>query len=203
MIVVDTVEQGTEEWRAIKCGLPSASKFDKILTATREKSEQRTAYMNKLIAERLMGRPLDGYQNDSMLRGTDMEPEARAFYEFNRDAEIKQVAFVYGDDSMRYGASPDGLVLPTGGLEMKNPEAHTHIEYMRAGKCPTKYWVQVQGNIWICEADWWDFLSYYPGLDPLIVRVPRDDDFIAALRDEVLRFCDDLDETTNKLRKAA
>jgi hypothetical protein len=44
-----------------------------------------------------------------------------------------------------------------------------------------KYYPQVQGCLWITERDWWDFVSFHPEMEILIVRVERDDKYINSL----------------------
>jgi putative phage-type endonuclease len=182
MIILDC-EQGTSEWLQARLGIPTASSFDSIITSTGKPSTQADAYANKLIAEWLVGAPVDEYKNDWMLRGNELEPQARAYYEMQADCEVKQVGFVLRDDR-RVGCSPDGLT--AGGLvEIKCPAPHTHVEYLLNGKVPTKYIPQVQGQMLITESEWCDFVSYHPLMPPVIVRVARDEKFIAALNEEL------------------
>jgi hypothetical protein len=89
-------------------------------------------------------------------------------------------------DTLEAGASPDGLVGESGGLEIKCPMPATHIEYLRDGRLPSKYIQQVQGCLWISGRDWWDFMSYHPKMTPLIIRVYRDEVFIKALESVVI-----------------
>jgi hypothetical protein len=52
---------------------------------------------------------------------------------------------------------------------------------------------------------WCDFVSYDPRLPErlrlLVVRVPRDDDYIKMLEQEVTTFLQELDDKLNKLEK--
>ncbi|MCZ4089301.1 YqaJ viral recombinase family protein [Sinorhizobium psoraleae] len=45
--------------------------------------------------------PTEGFTNAAMQWGTDMEPEARAAYEFYRAEEVEQVAFATFDTACR------------------------------------------------------------------------------------------------------
>jgi hypothetical protein len=78
-------------------------------------------------------------------------------------------------DEFECGASPDGLVGDDGGLEIKCPLPHTHVSYLRAGDVTGKYIPQIQGCLWITGREWWDFMSYHPAMEDLIVRVYRDE----------------------------
>jgi len=182
------IEQGSDEWRAARCGIPTASCFGRILTPTGKRSTQADAYMRELLAEWASGTPKEHYVTKDMQNGTDLEPEARAFYEFEQGASVKQVGLVFLDGTRTIAASPDGLVGDNGGLEIKCPKPATHIETVLSLGIPLKYNPQVQGNLWVTGREWWDFLSYCPGLRPYVTRVHRKTGYIKLLSDEVRYF---------------
>lgn len=183
MIVLDH-EQGSEEWLAARLGKPSASNFAKLITSSGKPSTSANSYINQLISERLISSPQEIYQNEHMIRGNELEPDARETYEFITDHKVEQVGFILSDDKY-YGCSPDGLIADSGGLEIKCPAPNNHVAYLRANKIPSKYWQQVQGCLWITGRDWWDFMSYHPEMPHLITRVERDEEFIKKLAAEV------------------
>ena len=47
--------------------------------------------------------------------------------------------------------------------------------------------------------DWVDFLSYYPGIKPLIIRVNRDEKFLKALRVKLEVFVMELKDLVKKI----
>jgi len=191
-------EQMSEEWFKIRCGIPTASNFDKLITSKGESSKQRQKYLYKLAGESVSGKAEETYQNVVMLRGIEMEEEARNLYTVATDNEVQKVGFCLADGG--YGASPDGLVGDKGNIEIKCPIASTHVEYLLANKLPTDYFQQTQGQILVTEREWVDFVSYYPGLKPLIVRVDRDDAFIKKLQIELEVFCQELKEVISKIK---
>lgn len=200
-MIIETMEQLKPEWFAARCGIPSASRFNEIVTSTGNPSKQAKNYMFTLAGERIIGMKSEGYQSPAMKRGTELEPEARALYEFTQNVQVVQVGIVYKDGRKRYSCSPDGLVGEDGGLEIKCPNLSTHVEYLLDGKMPTTYICQVQGSLMITGRKWWDFLSYYPGMDPFLIRVERDEKLISAMGEQLELFCDELDKTVEKLRK--
>lgn len=178
MIVLDC-EQGSQEWLEARLGIPTASEFDKIITGTGKPSSQASTYMNKLLAEWMTGKSNGMEQTDWMQRGNELEADARMLYTLTTDIEVETVGLVYKDDRKLVSCSPDGL--SEGGLELKCPAPHTHVEYLLSGKIPTKYIPQVQGAMYITDRQWWDFMSYHPEMPPLLVRVERNDKYIDAL----------------------
>ena len=192
-------EQGSPEWLQARLGVPSASSYAKLITTTGRASAQADAYINQLVAERLTGEPTFFQVTDPMQRGMDLEPLARTAYEMETGNLVIQVGFLM-HDTLDAGASPDGLIGENGGLEIKCPSGHTHVEYLRDDVLPTKYFQQVQGCLWISGRDWWDFMSYHPRMEPLIVRVFRDEQFIKALECAVIDAVKTIEILTAKFR---
>lgn len=200
MILLNEFQQGSAEWALARLGIPTASCFDKILTPkTMKLSGQADGYMHQLIAEQLLGVPLEDATSGFLERGSIMEERAVRYYELQRDMETEPVGFILRDDR-RAGASPDRLVGNDGLLEIKIPKADKHIAYLLDAE-GIGYRCQVQGQIWIAEREWNDTLSYNPELPPALVRQYRDEKFIAALAAAVEQFNEMLDEAKEKLQK--
>ena len=199
-MIICEMPQQTDLWYAEKAGLPSASNFDKIITIEGKPSKQREKYMYSLSAERITKKKEDTFQSFSMQRGVELEAEARQYYELINDCEVRQVGLCYPNEDKKYGCSPDGLVLEDGGLEIKCPTAAVHVGYLLDGKLPSDYFQQVHGSLLVTGRRWWDFLSYYPGLRPLIIRVEPDKKFIKALEIELEKFCCELSALVEKIR---
>lgn len=200
MKIYDGLEQGTNEWHAVKSGLPTASNFDKILTAKGEKSKSIKTYIYQLVGERILGRTEEGFKSDWMERGNEIEDEARSLYEFKTDNNVDQVGFIRIEKPL-CGGSPDGLVGDDGGLEIKCPKLSTHIKYALAGKLPSEYHRQVMGYLFITGRAWWDFMSYYPGVDPFIIRVYPDKAFFEMLKISLIDINHQINDAYNLLMK--
>lgn len=199
MLIMKDFEQGTPEWFQARLGIPTSSNFDKIITTTGKPSKQSEKYMYQLAGERITKSPTEGYKSDFMERGKVLEAEARMFYEMLYDVEVQQVGIVYKDEDKKTACSPDGLT--EGGLEIKCPAIHTHVSYMiNEGNLVKDYFQQVQGSLYVTGLEWWDLLSYYPGMKPVLVRVIPDALFISQLSLEIAVFCKQLDALTDKLK---
>lgn len=206
MKIVDC-EQLSEEWFSFSTGRPSASCFDRIVTTKGEPSKQAEKYLADLLEERTTGVKTETYQTNAMARGIELEAEARNLFEMVHDVEVKQVGLVLSDCE-RYSCSPDGMI-GNSGLEIKCPSFYTHcvnigIFHKKPDlfekKLPTDHIQQVQGSMLVTGFESWYFMSYYPGLPPLILKVERDDVFCGKLKDALDKFCNDLDSVTNKIR---
>lgn len=192
-------DQGTPEWFAARLGIPTASMFSTLLGIKKDAREKATrqTYMRKLAGELLTGEPMENYSNAFMERGHEQEPEARDLYAFMKGVQPVRVGFIRNHNA---GCSPDSLIGEDGGLEIKTALPHIQIERLQKGDLPPEYRAQVQGNIWLADRQWWDFVSYSPKLPPLVVRVPRDDGYIATLAGAVKDFNAELSELVDQIR---
>lgn len=192
-------EQGSAEWHACRLGIPTASRFADILA--KGEGKMRGRYLRDLAAERLRGTvEEDTYSNAHMERGRLQEDDARRLYAFMADVDPVRVGFIRAG---RRGCSPDSLIGEDGGLEIKTALGHIQVERLQKGGLPSEHKAQVQGSLWVTGRTWWDFVSYSPGLPPLIVRVDRDDAYIADLAKAVDAFNAELDDLVSSLSGAA
>lgn len=189
-------EQGTPEWFECRRGLPTASKFATVMAKGEGKT--RSEYMRKLAGEILTGEISEQFSNAHTDRGNAMEDEARETYAFLETAEIIRVGFIRNGNK---GASPDSLVGANGGLEIKTALPHIQIDRLERNRLPPEHRAQVHGNIWLSEREWWDFVSYWPRLPVLTVRVYRDEDFIKEMSSEIDRFNDELAVLVDRVRR--
>jgi len=200
MIIVD-IEQGTTEWFETRCGVISASNFSKIITPTGKVTTgvTREKYLLSKAAEILSGKPEETYSNQWMERGVELEEEARKILSLEYMTEINEVGFCFLDDNKRIGCSPDGLNSDIG-FEIKCPKPSTHVKYLLDNKLPTEYIPQVQGSMFVTGFETWIFMSYCPGIKPLILEVKRDDEYISKLSDAVNNAVDEVDNIIKKIR---
>ena len=66
---------------------------------------------------------------------------------------------------------------------------------------PRQHTIQVQGQLWVSGRAWVDFMSYHPGLPPLIVRAEPDEKLQAAFRQAIPVFIAELMAVREKLRE--
>lgn len=200
------MEQGSQEWLNVRKGKVTASRVADVIAKTKTGySASRAKYAGELIVERLTDASPERYTNAAMAWGTEVEPEARAAYEFNRAEIVDQIAFVPHPSIGDSGASPDGLVGEDGLLEIKCPETHTHIETLVGATVPGKYVTQMQWQMACTGRKWCDFVSYDPRMPESMrffcQRVHRDDDMIAELEKEVVIFLNEVRGKVMELRR--
>jgi hypothetical protein len=183
VIVHDVLEQGTDEWLDIRRGKFTASIASKLLTPTGKVSTQYKAEMGRIIAETLNMQPPEPFvETYWMARGTELEEEARSWFSVETGYEVGQVGFIESDSNL-VGVSPDGTIeVPYGNeqfhlipLELKVPKPSTHISWLLMGCLPKEHTQQVHFSMAVTGAPYAYFMSYNPDIDPLIIRVERDD----------------------------
>jgi putative phage-type endonuclease len=203
-VILWDLKQGTPEWHATRCGIPSASNFAKIMTGTElKKTRSWPAYCRELCGALLGGEP-EFTGNAATRRGQELEPQARDWYQFERGETVTECGFAFFDDRRAFGCSPDGLVGDAGAVEIKCPGISTHVEYLlNPKKIPAKYISQVRGQLFVLDREWIDFVSYYPGVNPVLVRVHRDDpdqlNWEAAFEELIVQFLGQLANMKKKL----
>lgn len=191
-----TCEQGTPEWFEARLGIPTASEFATVMAKGEGKTRRR--YLLKLAGEVITGEVEDSYTNAHMERGKVMEEDARKMYAFINDAACERVGFIRNGDM---GCSPDSLIGEDGGVEIKTALAHIQVDRLLRNELPSEHRAQVQGFLLVTSRAWCDFVSYSPKLPLLVVRVQRDNGYIANLKGEIDRFNDELAKIVEQVRR--
>lgn len=199
---IHSVSQGSTEWHALRCSIPTASEFDELLTAKLaiKDSIARNDYLLTKLAGKVMGFPEESVNTFQMGQGTVLEGEALPWLEGVYDLKIQRVGFCTTDDG-RVGCSPDGLIGDDDGLEIKCPSGHVHLSHLLGGVVPREYVFQVQGCMLVTDRPKWTFVSYNRYFPALVVHVTRDPAIQGALRAALDKFTADFDEGYAKLQR--
>jgi len=187
------VEQGSPEWFEQRLGRITASNFGALMTLPRSKKDREAglisqttrSYLVKKVSEVLTGTSKE-FTTASLQWGSAMEDEARKMYELERMVKVEQIGFAVLDSNPIVGGSPDGLVNEDGMIEVKCPDSDTFTGYLLGDSIIRPYMAQIQGNLWILNRFWCDFIVYDPrvikeNLRMHIVRVERDDEYIGKM----------------------
>jgi hypothetical protein len=201
-------EQGSLEWKQARLGIPTASEAKRLIKKDMrkknpvwERSEADSGYLAQCLAEWILQAPLDEGLSQWMDRGTESEPDARNWYEFENGVDVECVGFCT-NDAGTFGASPDGLVGNDGGLEIKTPSAVNHVAYMlNPESLYDKYKVQVQASLFVTGRKWWDLMSWNPSIKPVVYRVMPDPEFAEAFAPILNTFLIALEAHKNDYRK--
>ena len=167
------IEQGGEEWLALRRGILTASEMRLILTPTMRtaSNDKERAHMFEILGQRITGYTEPHYISDDMLRGHEDEIESRIRYA-EHFAPVTECGFVTNDDhGVVIGYSPDGLVGDDGLIECKSRRQKYQIETILADEVPAEYLLQCQTGLLVTGRKWLDFVSYCGGLPMFVKRV--------------------------------
>lgn len=183
------IEQGTEEWLAMRCGILTASEMNLIVTPTLKpaSNDKERAHLFELLGQRITGYVEPRYVSDDMLRGKWDEVEARIKYR-EHFGPVTECGFITNDDNgFVIGYSPDGLVGDDGLIECKSRRQRFQVKTISADQVPAEYMLQLQTGLLVTGRQWIDFVSYCGGLPMFVKRVFPDaryqDAIIAAATD--------------------
>lgn len=199
MIDPKMVEQGSDEWLALRLGHVTASNVADVMAKGKSgEALTRKKYKTRILAERLTGQGQGGFTSSAMEWGVEQEPFARMAYEVATNSLVDKTGFWHHPSIQWVGVSPDGLVDNDGLVEIKCPNTTTHLDYIMDDKVPAEYYKQIQCQLWVTGRSWCDFISYDPRLPQrnqlFIKRCFRDEPLMAEMANEVLAFLAEIDE---------
>lgn len=198
-IQIFNCDQGTEEWRLARAGIPTASMFATVMASgvSGSASKTRAKYMRQLVGETITKKPMESYSNSHMDRGHELEPEARELYAFATDTVPEQVGFIRNGPK---GCSPDSLIGSSGMLEIKTKLPDLVIECWERDAFPPEHKAQCQGALWVAEREWIDIVVYWPDMPVFIRRAYRDEPYIAEISTAIRQFNDELAAMVERVR---
>lgn len=187
-------EQGSALWLQARCGMLTASEFDRIITPTLKIADnmKSRAHLWEMAAQRITGYVEPQYISDAMLRGQEDEILAREDYA-KHFAPVQQCGFVTNNKwGFTLGCSPDGLVGDDGLIECKSSCQYLHVrrlcEHFESGDPPEEFMLQVQGILLITERSWCDLLLRCGGMPQKTIRIHPIEEMQSAILDAAAKF---------------
>lgn len=191
------VEQRSEEWFNLRLGRITGSRFPSLMPSTRQKPDEfnktQETILKELAVERLTGAREEGFTNQYMQWGTEIEPLAIENYETDQWCKVKEVGFYPFkiDDIDWFGDSPDGIIEGVKCIEIKCPKSTTHFDYLLDPKKLVKaYEWQCYGHMIATGLKQCDLISFDPrfpeGKQLVIVTLDYDEAKAKLLKDRLL-----------------
>lgn len=196
--------QGTPDWLQARCGSLGASQVADALARTKTGwGASRANAKARIITERLTGRPVETFTTAAMMRGTELEPVARAMYSFQTGHDVSEIGIVFHPVIKGTHCSPDGLIADHGMVEIKCCGAARHIEILTGSPPEDRYVKQCLWQLACTGRSWVDLAYFNPDLPEAmqlhVTRIERDDAIITAMEDEVAAFLSEVAETLAEL----
>lgn len=169
--------QSTDEWRAARCGILTASEMSRIITPAKlqyAQNEKEKTHLLELAAQRINNYVEPTFLGFDMERGKMDELDAKLIY--NKEyALLTDVGFITNDKwGFTLGYSPDALVGEEGAIEVKSRVQKYQLETILADEMPDEFKIQVQTGLLVSERAWCDFITYCGGMKMFTKRVFAD-----------------------------
>lgn len=153
------MEQRSDEWLHLKKGKISGT----VLAAIMGTKQKRQDAIYELISQRLR----IGLEDDEnpMDRGTRLEPEGIAAFEFETGLKVDKLGIGEEDDNPNIIQSPDGLIGEDAAVEIKCPGGKNHVKVWLTNEIPDTYlWQSVQYFVVNEKLKTLYFVSYNPDI---------------------------------------
>lgn len=186
--------QGSDAWKAARCGLLTASEMRLVYRLPKEETRKKKngepykqreytpsendaerAHLYELLGQRITRYVEPTYFGDDMLRGTQDEIDARDTYS-KHYAPVETIGFITNNIwGFTLGYSPDGLVGKDGLIEAKSRKQKLQVkalvDYVAGDTIDPDFIIQVQTGLLVSERKWCDLITYCGGLPMATVRV--------------------------------
>lgn len=197
------IEQGSDNWQKARLGVISASKAYFLLMG--RETQGRSTYMDKLVGAIATGRLPEEIKAKPLQWGKDNEQAAGGAYSAATFETLEDISFIYRDDSMRAGCSPDSLIVgKQKGLELKSPwDSGVWVAFAGRNVIKKEEIIQCQFSMWVTDYESWGFAKFDPrniNCKKLhYVNQVRDDEMISKIEQGYLEFVEDMDEMLENL----
>ncbi|NKG22239.1 lambda exonuclease family protein [Paeniglutamicibacter terrestris] len=172
---VFNVDQGTEEWHAVRRGIVTASVMHALISSTTlnvSTGETAKSIHRLLAAERITNYTEPTATSRDMERGNLDEPYARDLYSETHAPAATAGFMIRTFAGFQIGYSPDGLVGDDGLIEIKSRAQKKHVEVVLAeDDVPAENMAQMQTGILVMGRKWCDYVDYTGGMALYVKRV--------------------------------
>lgn len=163
-MIFHDVEQNSQEWFDLRIGKVTTSNFSKFMANYGKAfGDPALRYAHEIAFQQVTGEKIDddSYSNAHMENGHAWEPVAKLEYEERTFYTVDNGGFCQHDKLKSVGGSPDGL-MPNfkAGIEIKSVISWTQRNTIKRNSFDPAYRWQLLGNMWLCDLEWIDFVSY-------------------------------------------
>jgi|GEM_PF-1029255 len=199
------VEQRSPEWEQLRKTHLTGTALKGIMGTPRARQEA----IYEVIYNRLRvgtDSDEDEYENP-MQRGTRLEPEAIAAFEFETGMKVEQIGLCEDDENPAIGQSPDGYITDTDDTEAIEVKSmgKNHIKLWLTNEVPDEYeWQVVQYFVVNPKLKKLYFVGYNPQIPihPIhIIEVERDEEKVKLAREKQTIFLQEVEVILSNIIK--
>ena len=175
--------QGSESWLKERAGHFTASKANELLMPVSNLGYKDLIY--QIAIEKITGIPIDiNYKSYDMIRGNELEPQAREQYQLETFDLVKEVGFMELNEFV--GMSSDGLIGDDRQLEIKCKKYNTHCRLLDGTELmPKKDFLQIQFQLFVSGRKLCVYYCYYPGIKSYVQKIKRDEKTISEIENKL------------------
>lgn len=203
---ITKIEQGTEAWKKSRLGVITASRASDLIATGRGgkgHGKARESYLLSLVAEVATGQAKDQDSFKQTEWGHEYESHAREIFSFHAGAQCNQIPFIYANERMRYGCSPDGIADDFSGVEIKSPyDSAVYLDFLVNGEIKPEYIDQCQFSMFVTGLNYWHFCNYDPRMKISsfhAVTIERDEAKMKVFSEAVEEMIFDMDKILEKI----
>lgn len=168
--VID-LQQGSDEWRKWRSQGVGASDAPVIM------GENPWKGVSQLLKDKCSGR---NFQNEAMRRGQEMEPEARRAFEEKFQITLTPLC-LQSTDYEWLRASVDGMTQTYDRVIEIKCGRKSYSQTLASQRVQDYYYGQLQHILAVTKLDEIDYWCYQPGLTPVHLCVPRNNEYIERM----------------------
>ncbi|MCK5612854.1 YqaJ viral recombinase family protein [Candidatus Pacearchaeota archaeon] len=194
--IIRGIAQGSSEWKKLRVGSIGGTNMHTIMA----KGKGRTTLLYKLASELITGEKHESKADANMKRGIELEPAARAAFEFQTGLEVEEITLIQGTINHCH-ISPDGLIkADKSNLEIKCLTQPVHAKYLDEGVIvEDKYMTQIQWGLAVSHRKKCWFYVWHPKMKSLKIEVMPDKPYIKSMEKEACLFIHDMKKLVKKI----
>jgi len=180
-MIIHNFSQRSEEWFNIRKGKFTASNAQAIASQGAGLDTEVLRVLKSMLSGKVQEEKV---KSSAMEDGVEREEPAKFIFSAVTGKEIKEVGFIEYNDYV--GCSPDGIIIDESGdslIEIKCPDDEAYLKYLLSDKIDSKYYLQMQAQLFMSNAHKCFYMIYNPNFDLnyQIREVQRDEPIIKQL----------------------
>jgi len=191
--------QRTKDWYIDRLGNITGTDAETILSGLTTKK------INDLVLEKVWENLIDTStdlfmeQRNAMAWGNEHEGKAIEYYEKLKKCKAKSAKFYKNKSIKGSGSSVDGYVGNDGLIEVKCPyNGANHVSVMLSNEIESKYYAQIQKQLFDTGRKWCDYVSFDPRLKTKykihIIRIMPDEKMFTEFESKIVSISQMINE---------
>jgi hypothetical protein len=213
------IEQGSDQWHEERACCVTGTRIQAAIGAKYSAAKKKWTLGDKkvqytllceLVSEMQSELEISDFQNDAMMRGTELEPYSVDAASKTLGVKFDVCGMLQSDTLQHFKFSPDAVCYENGvivgGYETKSKQGKKHIEYILADEVPPEHlWQCLCPMIMDDCVKWWAFGHFDDrnNVNDLFLKIIRRTDYpelIAKARLILVDFLNEVESVNSKIK---